>query len=111
MISVWAPVAVAVEIEWSGDGAPVAREAMSRDDDGWWHWDGDPAAYQTFDYAFVLDDAGQRDLDLVIIQKTIFHAQLGDGGSRTGIERRFQAAAGVLVAQRCQRQGGAGSRR
>ena len=57
VISVWAPVAGAVEIEWSGDGAPVAREAMSRDDDGWWHWDGDPAAYQTFDYAFVLDGA------------------------------------------------------
>ena len=61
MISVWAPVAGAVEIEWSGDGAPVAREAMSRDDDGWWHWDGDPAAYQTFDYAFVLDGVVHHD--------------------------------------------------
>ncbi|KGN34772.1 malto-oligosyltrehalose trehalohydrolase [Knoellia sinensis KCTC 19936] len=55
MIEVWAPEASRVDIEFSADGAEIARESMVRDRRGWWRWDGEPTAYEEFDYAFVLD--------------------------------------------------------
>jgi maltooligosyltrehalose trehalohydrolase len=55
MIEVWAPESSSVDIEFGAPGQQPTREAMVRGDGGWWHWDGDPTAYEAFDYAFVLD--------------------------------------------------------
>ena len=68
-LSVWAPLAESVEVEWSAvpepadgsPGAPARREPMTPTGDGWWRWDGDHAASEAsvIDYAFVLDGAEQ----------------------------------------------------
>ena len=55
MIRVWAPEAERVEVELGAPGEKPTREPMVRGDGGWWRWEGDHAAYEVFDYAFVLD--------------------------------------------------------
>lgn len=57
MIEVWAPEAETVDVEISASGRDTSRETMVRDDRGWWRWEGDPTAYDVFDYAFVIDGA------------------------------------------------------
>jgi maltooligosyltrehalose trehalohydrolase len=55
-VSVWAPAAGAVEIEWTpvpGPG-PTRRDAMTSTGDGWWRWEG-AGREDAIDYAFVLD--------------------------------------------------------
>jgi maltooligosyltrehalose trehalohydrolase len=70
-LSVWAPLAESVEVEWraapgsadapaTGPGdAPSRRDPMTPRGDGWWCWNRDDAASEpaVIDYAFVLDGA------------------------------------------------------
>ncbi len=66
-LSVWAPLAESVEVEWSAvpesaDGSAEAqprRDPMTPAGDGWWHWHRGGAASEgaVVDYAFVLDGA------------------------------------------------------
>ena len=60
MIEVWAPHPERVELTWTGTrGEQVATgtDAMVPTGDGWWRWEGEPTAYDVFDYVFVLDGA------------------------------------------------------
>jgi maltooligosyltrehalose trehalohydrolase len=61
-ITVWAPVAHHVEIEWASPDADGATERMEPKGDGWWRWrapaqpsDAGAAAYPPLDYAFRID--------------------------------------------------------
>ena len=54
-IEVWAPNAERVEIDAVADGSPL-REALTRRRGGWWRWEGEPGAYEVFDYGFRVDD-------------------------------------------------------
>ena len=59
-LTVWAPAAQDVEVEWSLDDGPARRSAMERKDDGWWRWEAPAAesgtaAYPCLDYAFRVD--------------------------------------------------------
>lgn len=62
MIEVWAPTATTVELAWDA-GGDAGRDPMVRTTDGWWRWEGEPAAYDVFDYAFVVDGAEPALLD------------------------------------------------
>ncbi len=70
-LTVWAPEAQRVEVEWSLDDDAAQRSAMEAKGDGWWRWQAPPvdlpgdspggsrepgtAAYPTLDYGFRLD--------------------------------------------------------
>ena len=59
-LTVWAPAAQEVEIEWSLDDGPAQRSAMERKGDGWWRWEAPAApsgtaAYPCLDYGFRID--------------------------------------------------------
>lgn len=59
MIAVWAPDARTVEIDAVADGVSL-REPLVAGSEGWWRWDGDPAAYEVLDYGFRLDGGPVR---------------------------------------------------
>ena len=59
-LTVWAPAAQHVEVEWSLDDGPARRSEMERKGDGWWRWEAPAAepgttAYPCLDYAFRVD--------------------------------------------------------
>src|SRR6476659_8610860 len=64
-LTVWAPHAHTVEVEWSLDDAAAERSAMEAKGDGWWRWQAPAkvpstvgpgtAAYPVLDYGFRLD--------------------------------------------------------
>lgn len=58
-LTVWAPTAQQVEVEWSLDDGPAERSPMERKGDGWWRWTAPPApgtaAYPCLDYGFRVD--------------------------------------------------------
>lgn len=64
-LTVWAPHAHAVEVEWSLDDDAAKRSAMEAKGDGWWRWQAPAmegsaarpgtAAYPCLDYGFRLD--------------------------------------------------------
>jgi maltooligosyltrehalose trehalohydrolase len=61
-LTVWAPHAHGVEVEWSLDDDAAQRSAMEAKGDGWWRWqapslpESGTAAYPCLDYGFRLDD-------------------------------------------------------
>ncbi len=61
-LTVWAPHAHDVEVEWSVDDGAAQRSAMEAKGDGWWRWrapalpESGTAAYPCLDYGFRLDD-------------------------------------------------------
>ena len=63
-LTVWAPAAQEVEVEWSLDDGPAQRSSMEPKGDGWWRWEAPAAAptheagtaaYPLLDYGFRLD--------------------------------------------------------
>lgn len=62
-LTVWAPHANHVQVEWSLDDAPTQRDAMEAKGDGWWRWQAPDAAggdtayagYPRLDYAFCVN--------------------------------------------------------
>ena len=71
-LTLWAPAAHDVEVEWSLDDGPAERSPMEAKGDGWWRWEAPPveltapsggapapepgtAAYPCLDYGFRLD--------------------------------------------------------
>ncbi|NYG07995.1 maltooligosyltrehalose trehalohydrolase [Phycicoccus badiiscoriae] len=55
-ITVWAPHAQQVEVEWSVDDSAAQRSSMEAKGDGWWRWQAPAmAAYPSLDYGFRID--------------------------------------------------------